>query len=115
MYAIELWTWHQMKIVVRLNGPRTQCERFCETLKVNLRLQIAAIRSLKPFLNTFFSEALLADRPDVAEKDSGLGWIFEFPGDAKKYVLILMLMFDMDGIIFENSVFLTRSAFTWRK
>ncbi|KAK3828733.1 MAG: rab-GTPase-TBC domain-containing protein [Benniella sp.] len=84
MYAIELWTWHQMKIIVRLNGPRTQCERFCETLKVNLRLQIAAIRSLKPFLTTFFSEALLADRPDVAEKDSGLGWIFEFPGDAKK-------------------------------
>lgn len=84
MYAIEILTWHQMKVIFRLNGPRTQCEKFCETLKTNLKLQVRAMRSLKPFLATFFSEALLADRPDVAEKDSGLGWLFEFPGDPKK-------------------------------
>ncbi|KAG0219122.1 hypothetical protein BGX33_004692 [Mortierella sp. NVP41] len=84
MYALNILTWHQMRIVFRLNGPRTQCEKFCSTLKINLKLQVRAMRSLKPFLATCFSEALLADRPDVAEKDSGLGWIFEFPGDPKK-------------------------------
>jgi hypothetical protein len=85
MYALNILTWHQMRVVFRLNGPRTQCEKFCSTLKTNLKLQVRAMRSLKPFLATCFSEALLADRPDVAEKDSGLGWIFEFPGDSKKY------------------------------
>ncbi|KAF9420202.1 hypothetical protein BGZ94_009182 [Podila epigama] len=84
MYALSILTWHQMRIVFRLNGPRTLCEKFCATLKTNLKLQVRAMRSLKPFLATCFSEALLADRPDVAEKDAGLGWIFEFPGDAKK-------------------------------
>ncbi|GJJ73798.1 TBC1 domain family member 8/9 [Entomortierella parvispora] len=84
MYALNILTWHQMRIVFRLNGPITQCEKFCGTLKTNLKLQVRAMRSLKPFLATCFSEALLADRPDVAEKDSGLGWIFEFPGDPKK-------------------------------
>ncbi|KAG0056938.1 hypothetical protein BGZ83_002878 [Gryganskiella cystojenkinii] len=84
MYALNILTWHQMRIVFRLNGPRTQCEKFCGTLKTNLKVQVRAMRSLKPFLATCFSEALLADRPDVAEKDSGLGWIFEFPGDPKK-------------------------------
>ncbi|KAG0032732.1 hypothetical protein BGZ82_006433 [Podila clonocystis] len=84
MYALNILTWHQMRVVFRLNGPRTQCEKFCTTLKTNLKLQVRAMRSLKPFLATCFSEALLADRPDVAEKDSGLGWIFEFPGDPKK-------------------------------
>ncbi|KAF9278995.1 hypothetical protein BGZ88_000233 [Linnemannia elongata] len=84
MYALNILTWHQMRLVFRLNGPRTQCEKFCGTLKTNLKLQVRAMRSLKPFLATCFSEALLADRPDVAEKDSGLGWIFEFPGDPKK-------------------------------
>ncbi|KAG0088946.1 hypothetical protein BGZ92_005532 [Podila epicladia] len=84
MYALNILTWHQMRVVLRLNGPRTQCEKFCATLKTNLKLQVRAMRSLKPFLATCFSEALLADRPDVAEKDSGLGWIFEFPGDPKK-------------------------------
>ncbi|KAF9336839.1 hypothetical protein BG006_007210 [Podila minutissima] len=84
MYALNILTWHQMRVVLRLNGPRTQCEKFCTTLKTNLKLQVRAMRSLKPFLATCFSEALLADRPDVSEKDSGLGWIFEFPGDPKK-------------------------------
>ncbi|CAO3571311.1 unnamed protein product [Mortierella alpina] len=84
MYALNILTWHQMRIVFRLNNPKTLCEKFCGTLKGNLKLQVRAMRSLKPFLNTCFSEALLADRPDVAEKDSGLGWIFEFPGDPKK-------------------------------
>ncbi|KAI8605096.1 rab-GTPase-TBC domain-containing protein [Dissophora ornata] len=84
MYALNILTWHQMRIVFRLNGPRTQCEKFCSTLKTNLKLQVRAMRSLKPFLATCFSEALLADRADVADKDSGLGWIFEFPGDPKK-------------------------------
>ncbi|KAK3846094.1 MAG: rab-GTPase-TBC domain-containing protein [Linnemannia gamsii] len=84
MYALNILTWHQMRVVFRLNGPRTQCEKFCSTLKTNLKLQVRAMRSLKPFLATCFSEALLADRPDVAEIDSGLGWIFEFPGDPKK-------------------------------
>ncbi|KAG0339286.1 hypothetical protein BG004_006879 [Podila humilis] len=84
LYALNILTWHQMRVVFRLNGPRTQCEKFCSTLKTNLKLQVRAMRSLKPFLATCFSEALLADRPDVAEKDSGLGWIFEFPGDPKK-------------------------------
>ncbi|KAG0002471.1 hypothetical protein BGZ80_007136 [Entomortierella chlamydospora] len=84
MYALNILTWHQMRVVLRLNGPRTQCEKFCGTLKTNLRLQVKAMRSLKTFLATCFSEALLADRPDIAGKDSGLGWIFEFPGDPKK-------------------------------
>ncbi|KAF9990589.1 hypothetical protein BGZ75_000786 [Mortierella antarctica] len=84
MYALNILTWHQMRIVFRLNNPKTLCEKFCGTLKGNLKLQVRAMRSLKPFLNTCFSEALLADRPDVAENDSGLGWIFEFPGDPKK-------------------------------
>ncbi|KAF9358697.1 hypothetical protein BGX26_001133 [Mortierella sp. AD094] len=84
MYALNILTWHQMRVVLRLNGPRTQCEKFCGTLKTNLKLQVRAMRSLKTFLATCFSEALLADRPDVAGKDSGLGWIFEFPGDPKK-------------------------------
>ncbi|KAF9110868.1 hypothetical protein BGX27_005761 [Mortierella sp. AM989] len=84
MYALTILTWHQMRVVLRLNGPRTQCEKFCGTLKTNLKLQASAMRSLKAFLATCFSEALLADRPDVAGKDSGLGWIYEFPGDPKK-------------------------------
>ncbi|KAF8980526.1 hypothetical protein BGZ46_004067 [Entomortierella lignicola] len=84
MYALNILTWHQMRVVLRLNGPRTQCEKFCATLKTNLKLQVRAMRSLKAFLATCFSEALLADRPDVAAKDSGLGWVFEFPGDPKK-------------------------------
>ncbi|KAF9985443.1 hypothetical protein BGZ65_010830, partial [Modicella reniformis] len=84
IYALDILTWHQMKIAFRLNGPRTHCEKFCSTLKTNLKLQVGAMRALKPFLATCFSEALLADRTDVVEKDSGLGWIFEFPGDVKK-------------------------------
>ncbi|KAF9976068.1 hypothetical protein BGZ73_009166 [Actinomortierella ambigua] len=84
VFALNIMTWHQMRLIYRINGPRTQCEKFCNTLKTNLKLQVRAMRSLKPFLSTCFSEALLADRPDVEEKDSGLGWLFEFPGDPKK-------------------------------
>ncbi|KAF9436510.1 hypothetical protein BGZ76_003728 [Entomortierella beljakovae] len=98
MYALNIMTWHQMRVVLRLNGPRTQCEKVCLTLRTNLKLQVRAMRSLKTFLSTCFSEALLADRPDVAGKDSGLGWIFEFPGDPKKY-------FQVDYILIRSNLY----------
>ena len=84
LFALCVTTFHKMKLNLQFVGLRSQIEHFCEKLKVNLRDNVSDMRSLKKFLSTIFSEYMLAEKREQVP-DGGLGQIFKYPGDAKKY------------------------------
>ncbi|KAI4110789.1 MAG: hypothetical protein LQ339_001065 [Xanthoria mediterranea] len=82
------------KLTVQLAGSRQACETFCDGLKRALRDATKDTSSLKAIVLQCYSEYLLSERvqkgvytPEVAPKgppDSGLGFLFRYPGDARK-------------------------------
>ncbi|CAG8711598.1 20681_t:CDS:10 [Dentiscutata erythropus] len=88
--VLSVLNWHQMKSIFQFNATKSVCDKFCSTLRSNLKNQLRHMKSLRPFLSTCFSEVLLID-PKKELTVGGLGLTFEFPGDAKKRVLIHLL------------------------
>ena len=109
VFALSITVWHGMQLILQLNALRTTCDVFCGALRDRLRAHLDAMKQVKPFLATCYSEHLLAhpdevgkgkDRgteeepPDAASTTAegeapyhmGLGAQFGFPGDPKKYV-----------------------------
>lgn len=84
VYSLSIVTWHQMRLIFHLNAAKSPCEQFCNVLKVNLRNQVKYMKSLKSFLATCYSEALLLGKNEEELPPCGLGVQFKFPGDPKK-------------------------------
>ncbi|OZJ02069.1 hypothetical protein BZG36_05256, partial [Bifiguratus adelaidae] len=92
VYALAILTWHQMRLVFHLSSSKQQCEAICDALKENLKGQVAHMKSLRGFLGTLASEAILTDKGPNDEQTTlrwqqvqqGLGRDFGYPGDAKK-------------------------------
>ncbi|EXX64682.1 Mdr1p [Rhizophagus irregularis DAOM 197198w] len=82
-FALSILNWHQMKLILQINGHKVTFEKFCNTIRDNLKNQVRYMKNLRSFLSTCFSEALLVD-PKKDISTGGLGLIFGFPGDVKK-------------------------------
>ncbi|CAG8655846.1 14077_t:CDS:10 [Cetraspora pellucida] len=85
--VLSVLNWHQMKTIFHFNATKSICEKFCNTLKSNLKNQLRHMKSLRPFLTTCFSEALLID-PKKELTTGGLGFTFGFPDNGRNLTLI---------------------------
>ncbi|KAL4778745.1 rab-GTPase-TBC domain-containing protein [Aspergillus varians] len=106
VFSLSLTTWNgalskqqapggsQQRFTIELVGSRQACERFCDSLKKNLRDSMKEIENLRSVVNECYSEYLLSgaksksQSPEDAETrpppDAGLGMLFRYPGDARK-------------------------------
>nr|XP_019005076.1 GTPase activating protein [Kwoniella mangroviensis CBS 8507]OCF68537.1 GTPase activating protein [Kwoniella mangroviensis CBS 8507] len=105
VFALSLATWHGMRIILQLTSLLPTAEHFAILLRDALKSQLSAMKQLKPFLPSLYSEYLLSsplnekagDVGTEAESDlrgpggegkgiyqRGLGEQFGFPGDARK-------------------------------
>ncbi|VVT53347.1 uncharacterized protein SAPINGB_P003528 [Magnusiomyces paraingens] len=92
IFALSLHLYHGVTVILNFIGLRSDCERFCNLLKDNLKSNLPLIKTSKTFLNTFYSEYLVhrvAAVHDKAQKaipepPTGLGKLFGYPGDPKK-------------------------------
>lgn len=87
--ALEITTFSSTVITVFLLGMRSECERFALELRLKLKKNLADVKRLLPFIQTCYSEYLLAKNKVIKEKfdavpPGGLGLIFKFPGDARE-------------------------------
>lgn len=67
--ALSIGLWEGGKIILGLNGLRGSCDQFCAHLRTNLKAAMPLIKSIKPFVSTFFSERVVVDNagPDGSE------------------------------------------------
>ncbi|KAL2844586.1 hypothetical protein BJY01DRAFT_186469 [Aspergillus pseudoustus] len=105
VFSLALTTWNgalgkqtpghvPQRFTIELVGSRQACERFCDSLKKNLRESMKEIESLRSVVNDCYSEYLLSgaksksQSSDAADArpppDAGLGMLFRYPGDARK-------------------------------
>ncbi|KAL3480453.1 rab-GTPase-TBC domain-containing protein [Aspergillus californicus] len=106
VFSLALTTWNgalgkqqapgsvPQRFTIELVGSRQACERFCDSLKKNLRESMRELESLREIVNDCYSEYLLSgaksksQAPDAPEPrpppDAGLGMLFRYPGDARK-------------------------------
>ncbi|KAL2826440.1 rab-GTPase-TBC domain-containing protein [Aspergillus cavernicola] len=106
VFSLALTTWNgalgkkqapgfvPQRFTLELVGSRQACERFCDSLKKNLRESMREIEQLRSLVNDCYSEYLLSgaksksqapDAPDSRPPpDAGLGMLFRYPGDARK-------------------------------
>ncbi|KAL4863243.1 putative GTPase-activating protein [Aspergillus spectabilis] len=106
VFSLALTTWNgalgkqptpgyaPQRFTIELVGSRQACERFCDSLKKNLRESMKEIENLRAVVNDCYSEYLLSgaksknqspDAPDTKPPpDAGLGMLFRYPGDARK-------------------------------
>lgn len=87
-FALSIGTHSRVNIKVYLVGLRSDSERFSLQLKLSLRKNLPNVKKLPPFIQTCYSEYLLAKNKVSNEKvehmpPGGLGVRFKFPGDAK--------------------------------
>lgn len=87
-FALALLTHLRILIKLYLVGLRSDSERFLAQLKAALRANLPAVKHLQPFIQSCYSEYLLAKNKVSAEKvdhipPGGLGIVFKFPGNAK--------------------------------
>ncbi|CAG8750684.1 3872_t:CDS:10, partial [Gigaspora margarita] len=85
--VLSVLNWHQMKSIFQFNATKSVCEKFCNTLRSNLKSQLRHMKSLRPFLSTCFSEVLLID-PKKELTVGGLGLNFGFPDNGRNLTLI---------------------------
>ncbi|QFZ25793.1 putative GTPase-activating protein [Clavispora lusitaniae] len=88
-FALALSTHSRIYIKLYLVGLRSDSERFSSQLKTALRNNLPNVKQLHPFIQTCYSEYLLAKNKVSTEKvesipPGGLGIIFKFPGNAKE-------------------------------
>ncbi|PKI84045.1 hypothetical protein MVES_001907 [Malassezia vespertilionis] len=109
VFALSISVWHGMQLIFQLNALRFTCEGFCNALRDRLRAHLHAMKQIKPFIASCYSESLQLEEPDadgvVGDGDDasaklvdvpstdnngkpayhmGLGATFGFPGDPKK-------------------------------
>ncbi|KAI9371372.1 rab-GTPase-TBC domain-containing protein [Aspergillus egyptiacus] len=105
VFSLALTTWNgalgkkqptefvPQRFTIELVGSRQACERFCDTLKKNLRESMKEIENLRIVVNDCYSEYLLSGAKSKNQTegsdsrpppDAGLGMLFRYPGDARK-------------------------------
>ncbi|KAF3992111.1 hypothetical protein FT663_02428 [Candidozyma haemuli var. vulneris] len=87
-FALSLATHSRINIKIYLVGLRSESERFSSQLKMSLKKNLPNVKKLPPFIQTCYSEYLLAKNKVSNEKvehmpPGGLGVKFKFPGDAR--------------------------------
>ncbi|WVW78360.1 hypothetical protein I302_100314 [Kwoniella bestiolae CBS 10118] len=60
VFALSLATWHGMRIILQLTSLLPTAEHFAILLRDALKSQLAAMKQLKPFLPSLYSEYLLS-------------------------------------------------------
>lgn len=95
-FAICFIVWHEdLKYVLQLNGLKPSCESFCASLRNQLKATVPEMKTLKPFVSTFYSEHLLSSPNEEdgthttgqgigSGYHAGLGAQFRYPGDPRK-------------------------------
>lgn len=88
-FALAIGTHSRLKLSFFLVGMRSESEKFAHNLKMALRANLKNIGTLHPFIQTCYSEYLLAKNKVSSEKvdqipAGGLGLEFKFPGNAKE-------------------------------
>lgn len=88
-FALALSTHSKIYIRLYLVGLRSDSERFLAQLKSVLKRNLANVKNLAPFIQTCYSEYLLAKNKVSSEKitevpPGGLGIVFKFPGNPKE-------------------------------
>ncbi|SCV04310.1 LAME_0H17436g1_1 [Lachancea meyersii CBS 8951] len=88
----------QTRIAIQFIGLRNRTDSFCQKLKEALRENVPNTKRLAPFLDSCYSEYLIAknvlNKPDVHPPPSGLGQKYRYPGDVSKEKPKLKLWFD---------------------
>ncbi|QWU87413.1 hypothetical protein CA3LBN_001678 [Candidozyma haemuli] len=87
-FALSIGTHSRINVKIYLVGLRSESERFSSQLKMSLKKNLPNVKKLPPFIQTCYSEYLLAKNKVSNEKvehmpPGGLGVKFKFPGDAK--------------------------------
>lgn len=88
-FALALTTHSKIYIRLYLVGLRSDSERFSSLLKLALKNNLTSVKNLAPFIQSCYSEYLLAKNKVSTEKISeippgGLGILFKFPGNPKE-------------------------------
>lgn len=86
--ALNIVTHSKLSITFYLVGLRSESERFAQGLKVALKLNLINVSKLQPFIQSCYSEYILAKNKISSENietppPGGLGLMFKFPGNAK--------------------------------
>ncbi|OCF45828.1 GTPase activating protein [Kwoniella heveanensis CBS 569] len=72
VFALSLATWHGMRIILQLTSLLPTAEHFAILLRDALKSQLAAMKQLKPFLPSLYSEFLLSPHSsNTADSSSG--------------------------------------------
>lgn len=87
--ALALTTHSKLKIMVYLIGVRSESEKFAHELKLCLKQNLSNIGKLQPFIQTCYSEYILAKNHISGESvdevpPGGLGLEFKFPGNPQQ-------------------------------
>lgn len=88
-FALAISTHSKIFVKLYLVGLRSDSEYFSSELKMALKRNLPHVKSLQPFIQSCYSEYLLAKNKVSAEKvdqipPGGLGIDFKFPGNAKE-------------------------------
>lgn len=101
-FALAIHTHSRLLLKLYLVGVRSECERFSSHLKLALKKNMPNVKKLPPFIQTCYSEYLLAKNKVSTEVISqlppgGLGAKFKFPGDlrANKDKTKMKMWFDL--------------------
>lgn len=101
-FALAIHTHSRLLLKLYLVGMRSECERFSSQLKLALKKNMPNVKKLAPFIQTCYSEYLLAKNNVSTEHitempPGGLGCRFRFPGDsrANKDKTKMKLWFDL--------------------
>lgn len=88
-FALAITTHSKLFITLYLVGFRSDSEKFSHNLKLCLKKNLPNVQKLQPFIQSCYSEYLLAKNKVSAEKvdelpKGGLGAMFKFPGNVKE-------------------------------
>lgn len=89
LFALSITTYSKLNVVIQFIGIRSRSEQFSHNFKQKLRDNLGNVKQLRPFIETCYSEYLLAKNHCNLEAiteapKGGLGLTFKYPGDAKK-------------------------------
>lgn len=83
-FTLKLTLYSGTQILIQFIGLRSRSEQFCNRLKVNLKQNIPLAKTLPAFMNSFYSEFLIAKnvvgRADAVAPKGGLGQKYKYPG-----------------------------------
>lgn len=88
-FALAITTHSKLFITIYLVGFRSDSEKFSHNLKLCLKKNLPNVQKLQPFIQSCYSEYLLAKNKVSNEKveelpKGGLGAVFKFPGNVKE-------------------------------